>query len=101
MTEVDKFLADISVEGDDAFADIGEKAPAESQTEKEPKETPEEGMNTPEDNIPFHKHPRWIEREGELKTLRETAEENAKEIAELKSIRTEKEPTAIPEWFKE
>ena len=108
MSELDKALADVKLEGDiDPFAALEKETPSESPAEKEPKvDEPKEGENTPKDNVPFHKHPRWIEREEELKTLRENEEKTAKELAELKAFKAEIadkiEPTfAIPEWFKE
>lgn len=102
MSDVDKAFADVKVEGDtDPFKDIPEtETPSESQPEKEPETAkPEEGEGTPEENVPFHKHPRWIERENELNELRERDEARAKEIEELKSLKTEPSSTNIPDWF--
>lgn len=108
MSEIDEALADVKQEGQDPFADVV-ATPSDSPSEKKTEaDKPEEGTNTPhEDTVPFHKHPRWIERESELKTLRETEEAHAKEIAELRAIAetTQKklEPTStqIPDWFRE
>lgn len=96
MNELEQALADIKQEGTDPFADL-EETPSESLPEKE--ETVEEKAE--EDNIPFHRHPRWIERENELKELRERDEQTARELAELKASRVEEKDTAIPDWFVE
>lgn len=99
------FLSDIKKEGSDPFEMMEKDTPEESTTSKEPEaDKPAEGVNTQDDNVPFHKHPRWIERENELKELRERDEATAKELAELKTLTAETskrlEPTsAIPEWF--
>lgn len=103
MSEINELLADVKQEGT-PIADLVE-TPSDSPTEKETeKDKPAEGENTPEDNLPFHKHPRWIERENELKTLRERDEQTARELAELKSFKEETskrfEPDSeVPEWF--
>lgn len=112
MTKIDEALADVRHEGSDPFVDLEKETPTESLPVEEPKEevkveepvvekTKEEGGNTPEDNIPFHKHPRWIEREEELKALRERDEVYEREIAELKALSIKNEPVNVPEWFKE
>src|SRR3990167_380533 len=107
------FLADVQVEGavDPVTLNEEKKTPAESPTEIKPKEAdekekPEEGENTPnEDDLPFHKHPRWIERENKLKELEEKYELTTKELGELKTLKEQiyhKETTAkIPDWFVE
>ncbi len=103
------FLADVQLEGRDTFENTVEKdTPSESLTEKEPKESevkeePKEGDSTPEKDIPFHQHPRWIERENELKELRQRDEERSREMAELKSFKEElyksNDSIEVPEWF--
>jgi len=100
MEKLDEVFADIKQEGSDPFADMGEETPAESQTVKEPEE---EIITTPkeEDNIPFHKHPRWIERENELQALRERDAERDRQIAELTAAQQSKTSTTIPDWFSE
>lgn len=100
-------LTDVEIEGKDAFAGLGESTPSESSTEKESKEEkPDQGKNTDEDlTIPFHKHPRWIERENELRTLKEKDEARSKEIEDLKQFKdqySQKQTslnTKVPEWF--
>lgn len=88
---LDEILADVKKEGSDPFAQLDKESPSESPAEIKPevitKELAEEGKNTPEDNVPFHKHPRWIERESELKTLKESGEATARELAELKAFK--------------
>jgi hypothetical protein len=104
MSDINEFLGDIKQEGSDPFAEIVKDTQVDSPTTEEPKvEEPKEGDVLKDDNVPFHKHPRWIERENELKTLREQQEENAKVIAELSSLKDEIKPkaTVVPEWFKE
>jgi hypothetical protein len=93
-------LADVEREGSDPFAAM-EDTPSESLTEKQ---TTDETSANEEDNIPFHKHPRWIERENELKELKERDEANAREIAELRSMTEPRDNTGdeeIPNWFSE
>lgn len=107
-SEIDKILADVKEEGT-PLADVLKDTATESLPEKEPEvEKPVEGNaetpETPEENVPFHKHPRWIERENELKDLREREEATARELAEFKSAQeksTEKPAADIPDWFKE
>lgn len=101
------FLANVKKEGDTTpFDNLEKDTPPASPTDKEPvKDEPQEGDNTPAD-LPFHKHPRWIERENELKSLRERDEERAKEIADLKAFKEEtskryESDSEIPDWFKE
>lgn len=100
-------LADVKVEGQDAFGEQEEKTSTESLTVKEQEEKkPDQGKSTDNiDNTPFHKHPRWIERENELKSLRERDEAREKEIAELRQKQQEiseknfGKDVKIPEWF--
>lgn len=111
---LEEIFADVSKEGDtDPFRDISDRiegskekeTPAESQPEKEPETVkPEEGINTPdEENLPFHKHPRWIERENELKELREFKEQAAPRLSEIEQhVKSQTiEKSDIPEWFQE
>lgn len=105
---LDEILADVKPEGDtDPFKDLNKETetPSESPAEKEVKvEEPVQGNNTEEKDIPFHKHPRWMERENELKELREFKEKAAptlEEFNKFKSALDSKEQTNIPEWFKE
>lgn len=102
------FLATVAKEGSNPFATLEKETPTESPAETKPEaDKPVEGEHTPDDNLPFHKHPRWIERETELQSLRERDEERAKEIADLKAFKEESTKrnapldTKIPDWFKE
>jgi len=94
MNEINEILADVKQEGSDPFENL-----VEEPTESLPVET-KEVVEAPvvEENIPFHKHPRWIERENELAELREREEGMANRIAELE---TPKVATDIPDWFTE
>lgn len=103
--ENNDFLADVKKEGgNDPFDNLVKDTPSDSPAENEPEaDKPTEGDSTPkEENIPFHKHPRWIERENELNTLREQREADAKAIAELKEQTFRRsESSDVPDWFKE
>lgn len=110
MSDLNEILADVKQEGDlDPFAALEKDTPSESPTENEPEEeeAPEVGAeeSTPEEeNIPFHKHPRWIEREDELKELRERDAQREEEFAQLReSIERSRDPESndIPEHFVE
>lgn len=105
MNEIDKILADVKTEGTDPFADLGGDTSTESLPENEIEKPAEGEIPAEDDKIPFHKHPRWIERENELRSLREREEEMARELEELKSFREETykktENTSIPDWFTE
>ena len=95
-------------------AELSEKTTevGKEQTETAPESSPEqktetqapavEGANTQtEENLPFHKHPRWKQMYEENKTLKQTVES-------LNAFKTEVEPLVktlqpqqpIPEWFK-
>lgn len=104
---VKEIFADIKQEGSDPFEDIEKAIQSESQPEKEAKEEvkkeePKKGENTPEiENIPFHKHPRWIEKENELKELRKFKDEISPKLSEIESRLKTDEKVEIPDWFKE
>lgn len=93
-------FADITREGADPFANMGEETPSESQPENEPAEAVVT-TSKEEDNLPFHKHPRWIEREQELQELRERDAERDRQIAELTAAQESKDSADIPDWFSE
>ncbi len=79
-----------------------EEKTEEKETGSEPKKQPDE------ENLPFHKHPRWIAQQQKLK-------EKDQEIAELKAAQEriearlqssdkkveDEQPIAIPSWFQE
>lgn len=120
--EIDNILADVKQEGDpNPFADMGKDTPPSSPAGDQPEgDKPDQGEpaadapkdNTDnEDNLPFHKHPRWIERDNELNSLKEREEERERELAELRSFKEETERkfshfertegSKIPNWFVE
>lgn len=106
--EINEVLADVKQEGSDPFASLEKVTPTVAPAETEPKdeekkEKPEEGDNTPEKELPFHKHPRWIEREEELKVLREFKESATTKLSKIDEIesRLPGEKTEVPDWFKE
>jgi hypothetical protein len=109
MADINDILADVKVEGKDTFDNLTQEKDTltESLPAKEPEAVkPEEGESTPEKDIPFHKHPRWIEREREAEELRAKVEEDQRIIAELKSFKEEiaqKLPhdSVVPDWFQE
>lgn len=121
--ETNNIFANFPQEGDtDPFKEL-ETTPTESQPENVEEEVkPEvgevasdEAVNTPsesqdDDNIPFHKHPRWIEREQKLQELLEEREENQRIIADLSNSTREVSDKLskfdvvsadIPDWFSE
>lgn len=64
------------------------------------------GVNTPDANIPFHKHPRWIKTQEELAELRKYRDESKTrlETYEQMMARMGNQPNQtstvqIPEWF--
>ena len=55
-----------------------ESQPEETKTETDPSQEGDntsDGTSNKEEQVPFHKHPRWIERENELKELRDFKEQ--------------------------
>ena len=113
IMSIDEIFADVLKEGDtDPFKDLEKETLPESQPDKKPEEDKpvagdkqlETEINTPkEEDMPFHKHPRWIERDNELKDLKSRTEEYEREIQELKSFKEEstKSDKKVPEWFSE
>lgn len=76
----------------DRFVAKEKKTSPESQPEKNETDKPsQKGDNTSGEKTPFHKHPRWIQTQRELKELRE-------ETARLKSQGTNQ--PAAPDWWK-
>lgn len=107
MNEENNGLADVKIEGENPFDGLGEDTPAESLPAKESGEVkPDQGKNTDEDlTTPFHKHPRWIERENELRILKEKNEQYERDLEDLKQFREQTSQklsptdTKIPDWF--
>jgi hypothetical protein len=85
------------LEIDQAFERLGAKedpTASESQPEKKETEKPaQEGDNTPEEKLPFHKHPRWIKHQQELIETRE-------KLAKLESERAKTGEVVLPDWWK-
>lgn len=93
------FLANVPKEGADPFADFEKDTQSDPPPEKEPETgEPAQGDSTEEKPLPFHEHPRWKERETELKELREQRDADARAIAELKD-RIKPSDVEIPEKF--
>lgn len=90
-------------EHEDAFAQFDTDNQTDSLSDNKPdEETPAAGDVPAEDNVPFHKHPRWIERENELNELKERDEQMARELAELKALKNSSPADSdIPPWFSE
>ena len=102
----ENILAEVKKEGDNPFVnlDTEKETPSDSPNEKEPKvEEPSKGDNTTEGekpkDVPFHEHPRWKEREEELKELRAFKEEVTDKFQELEKPHSKS--GNIPDWFKE
>lgn len=92
-----------------------ESSPESNETETPPSaqgETQTENNTEPDENVPFHKHPRWIARQREIESMREENENLRKSVDDLKPLKEEVEqlkgsrnsPTefqnhSIPQWF--
>lgn len=60
------------------------------------------GDNTPEANMPFHKHPRWVKTQEELARLREfesSAKTKLETYEQVMSKFNQPTQSKIPEWF--
>ena len=102
MEKEQDIFADFKKEGENPFQDMGEETPTESQTVNEPEEDVTDTSKEEKESVPFHKHPRWIEREQELQELRERDAERDRQIAELLAAQERtKETSTIPDWFVE
>lgn len=85
------------------------KTPASSPEEKktEAAAPPSEGVNTPdENNVPFHKHPRWKEmhektkrQDAELAELREFKQRAAQDLEKFKPFLENQKQVEVPKWF--
>lgn len=123
------FLANVQVEGQEVDIlnkhEQAEETPAESLAENKPqdpspssegekpeeKSVPKEGAEDPKDNshdatnqVPFNKHPRWLEMLEERNALREQLAALAERVEKVQSTVSEtKSPEieAIPKWFTE
>lgn len=112
-SEMEKFLADIKQDGEPAFKegsvapdDTGKETPAPPAetpgTEAKPEEKGEaapsqEGAKAPDEEVPFHKHPRWIAKNRELHELREKVERLEK--AEHEPAPPKETTATLPSWW--
>ena len=110
----DNFLAGVGQEGETYFVsnpdkqenETSEESPAElNETEPSPSsggdQAPKEPDNNQKDkNVPFDKHPRWIERENEWKTTLSQYEERLKAFEERFNTSPQTPKVEIPEPFK-
>lgn len=98
MAVDDNLFADVLSEGkslnlDESFEKTGGETPTESQTVKDTTDKPSQGGdNTPEEKTPFHKHPRWIQTQKDLKETRE-------KLAVLEAAKTPS--LELPKWYKD
>lgn len=103
-----EILADVKKEGEgDPFAGLNKETdtPSDSPTDNNEGEVkPDRGDNTdPVKDVPFHEHPRWKEREAELKELRQFQEEARERLQKLDELESRVKPVdgeKIPQWFK-
>lgn len=117
------FLADIPTDGEAFGEDTEKETPSDSPTEDNQEETtPDQGEEVSEEtteeateeteetdntgsekNVPFHEHPRWQEREKELKELRSFKEEAQSKLQKLDEFdkKISASDPEIPEWFTE
>jgi uncharacterized membrane-anchored protein len=107
----ENIFADAKPEGDaieNAMENIAEqgkadKTASESQPEKKEvvKEPSKEGEpekdNTPPENIPFHKHPRWIALNKKNKELEEKYSTLEQKLADVEPLL--KQPERLPDWW--
>lgn len=115
MNEVNE-LANIPKEGDEIQNleifkenqdEPAKETPAASPAENKPEEKPassQAGDTENENNLPFHKHPRWIERENQfnnkLTALQSDYEGKLSAIEQkLSGLENRGKPVEIPKWF--
>lgn len=76
-----------------------------AETKPEPAKPPQGGEHTPdENNLPFHKHPRWIKTQEELAELRKYRDDTKPRLETYEQMMSrlgnQNQPKAqIPEWF--
>ena len=93
-------LANAPREGENAFGEPGKETPVVSPT-TETKEVVAEAPKV-EENVPFHKHPRWIERERKQKEQIESLKSDfQKELEGIKKLIPAQAQPALPmpQWF--
>ena len=75
-----------------------DKANADSSSETKDKPS-QEGKNTPDEDVPFHQHPRWKEREKDWNNrLKEQEQKFQDKIDDIQKTSVPEE-TTVPEWF--
>lgn len=97
--EHDGIFAEVKSEGqaldiDKVFERLETKGetPVESQSTKTDGEMTDKKEETPEEKVPFHKHPRWIQQQKDLKETRD----------KLSAMEKERVPTVeLPKWWKD
>ncbi len=93
----DQALANVDKQGE------GENTSSESQTGNKQADKPsQEGDNTPAEQIPFHKHPRWIAMNQKNKELSEKLTEFEQKIKDVEPLLAQRQATSepLPEWWK-
>ena len=104
-TTVDDVLEKANKSGED---DTPEGSKPEQKTEEDKPsqkgDKDNESDNTSdEDKTPFHKHPRWIEKQQQLDSAMDEINSLKEELTSLRETTTEKanqQPTDMPNWFK-
>ena len=119
----EEFMAEVEKEGEEAFPEQDKKekeTPADPPTEEKPKEEDKETEKPPssqgeeskeevetskentetEDNVPFHKHPRWKQMYEENKALRQDIDDIKGDAEKDKLQQEERQQSqTIPSWF--
>jgi len=111
MSEVQNFLANVESE-ENSLNEVtdtpSESQPESNQTEESPSsqgESHKENNTENEENIPFHKHPRWKAKQQEIENLKKTVDELLPFREEVERLRQDfskvspQETTQIPPWF--
>lgn len=80
------------------------ETPSDPPTEiKEEQGEPSQGGDNTlaEENLPFHKHPRWIQRNREIEELRQTVEELLPLREQVTELSQTPHDLSLPDWWKE
>lgn len=107
QTNMEEKNADFEQEGQslDAFMDGEQENETSEESQTETNETEasqsEEGANTPQEDKPqpFHEHPRWKQREEEMKTLREENEGFKQSLKDVQAVQQSNQVTTLPQWW--
>lgn len=101
VSETQSFLDSIPHEGEQLEVEE-EDTPTDSSSENEDeKQSPdsEEDKQTEEDNLPFHKHPRWKQIVDKNKELSAQLEQATHRLEEINQRVSEAATSSVPEWF--